>query len=161
MAEHGWYMDALSDPDPWQAEGLLERIFIAVVIPDLHLQAVAEEVTRWVGEFDAPIPVVRALSAAAQHRGSRAQEMMENVLVPVLGQRWLSENCIPRGALRNIRAASAGTPAGGRRPANAAQDPEPRRASLTSRLVEDNVAFALLMLCTLLVGALAISLILR
>jgi hypothetical protein len=91
LAEREWYLPVLADYHDVHFGDTLEAIFRHVVIPDLGRPEVTEELSRWAA---APVPVIKALSAAAQSQAA-APEQMGQALEPPLGRRDC-RFCAPR-----------------------------------------------------------------
>jgi hypothetical protein len=118
MTGHGWYVTALAGHDP---HGTLAALFGLVVVPDLGTAAVAEDVGRWAGDYEAPPVVIRALAAAADHSGEASLRLLEHALRPALSRRWLGEHGVTELAPDASRPASSRPP--GRRRAGNGRNP--------------------------------------
>jgi hypothetical protein len=92
MPGEDWYLPALIEADRWHVEDMLEALFALAVIPDLNLLEVRLQLGGWVAAC--PPEVIRALSAAADHKGGRTASSLEQVLRPMLYKRWLREHSI-------------------------------------------------------------------
>jgi hypothetical protein len=93
LAEHGWYADVLRLQDQVSFGDFLVAIFWYAVVPDLTEPRVADELSRWVSERDAPAQVISALyTATIGVLGS--PQLLEQAIGPALAQRWRAEHRI-------------------------------------------------------------------
>jgi hypothetical protein len=157
MPERGWYIPSLMSDDPWHIEDTLEVIFRLTVIPDLSVPGVTEELARWTNECRAPVPVIKALSAAAWHQDSETYESMQLALEPAIFRRWLRENGIYAGpgahagaAPPERRAASSG---------NRAPDSNLLVRIFGGRLESEAIALILSVICALLTVLLVLAIV--
>ena len=91
LPERGWYIPALRQHDGAHFEETLVRIFEHAVVPDLGHPEVTEELARWASLPGTPPSVFRALNAAAQ-TWPGWPELLDQILVPTVGRRWLAEH---------------------------------------------------------------------
>jgi hypothetical protein len=145
VPDHGWYIRALSTESRWRTAETLEAIAWLIVIPDLKMPEVSEELNRWAYELDAPVPVISALSDAAQRAGDREQALMEQALCPALGQRWMAERGIRTNAVISMPAV---TPRNG-------QAPGADHVPFWDRPASEKIALVLAVACALLIVMLA------
>jgi hypothetical protein len=152
MSERRWYIQSLASDDPWHIEDTLEVIFQLTVIPDLSAPGVAEELARWTDECRAPVPVIKALSAAAYHRDGETYESMQQALEPAIYRRWLRENGIYAGSV-----AHAATPPPRNRAAHALHGSNPLLRIFGSKLESEIIASILSVICALLIVLLVLA----
>ena len=89
MQARHWYVESLVLDDRWHAAETLEAIVRIVVIPDLTDAKVCRLLENWAG--DAPVELIRALTAAAYHSGKRTVMRLETALQYGIYKRWLKE----------------------------------------------------------------------
>jgi len=156
---HGWYTDVLAR-DQAALDEILVLIFWHAVIPDLADPAVADEISRWAGQQNAPESVIRALFAASAGR-AESPKLMTQALAPGLARRWRIEHgiSIPREPPASIRnAAPSPREASYSPPGSSVLSEQPTAAShaltlpdLLSRTVTIPVPIALAVLVALVV----------
>ena len=151
MPERRWYIQPLVSDDPWYIENTLEALFRLTVLPDLATPGVAEELARWTDELRAPVPVVKALSAAAYHWNEEARESMRRGLEPAIYKRWLSEKGVyVEPPVRMVTTWGRSAPAGSRRAAHAHDDANLLLRISGGKLESEVIASILAVICAFL-----------
>jgi len=155
LPENGWYIDALWQHHGARFEETLGKIFERAVTPDLDQPEVAEELAGWVSLPSTPPSVFRALNDAAQAL-SGWQDLMDQVLVPALGRRWLAEHEFYVAPERAIAAQRQRPPAPGTR-ARSAHAAVRHEGSLLGRKLSSDAVILLTVFCAILVVLLVLS----
>ena len=153
LPAHGWYLPVLTRYDPRCVDGVLATLFELTVTPDLHIQAVADDVARWAGDYEAPPAIIRALAVAASRHGGGCPALLHSALRPALSWRWLGEHGV-RDDLTDATA-PAGPRAPSRRRAPAEPDSFPIWQLFRAEPRNGVIASLLAWLCLLQVAVLA------